>query len=436
MTRRSVADSSERNAGSGRPGAAELIYDWNSAAHLAPGAILSTALFDQTLRDGLQAPSAHDPSPEDKRRLLHLMAALGIQAADIGLPAAGAQMLAQVRELAGEIVRQRLPIVPSCAARTMVADVEPVVRISQETGCRIEVATFVGSSDLRHYVEQWDLAELIASATQAIRFAAGQGLPVMFVAEDASRSRPEVLRALCGAALEAGAARICLADTAGHATPDGVRALIAFVRREIIGTTSVGLDWHGHRDRGLAMANCLTAIAAGADRIHATALGIGERAGNAEMDLLLVNLHLLGMHQGDLAPLLEYCGLVSRATGTPIPANYPVVGRDVFRTGSGTHAAAILKAERRGGAALADLIYSSVPATAFGLRQQIALSAHSGTTNVKHWLARNGYDPEDTALVQSILALAKGSDRELSEESVHAAALCDRSPTGVADASH
>jgi 2-isopropylmalate synthase len=417
-----------------------LIHDWNVQVRAFDYGAARVELFDQTLRDGLQAPSVQDPAPEDKRHLLQLMAELGIRAADIGMPAAGARMLAQVRLLAREIITSRLPISPSCAARTVVADIEPVVRVSQETGCAIEVATFVGSSDLRHSVEGWSLGDLIEATERSVGYAIRNGLPVMFVAEDATRARPETLRSLFTTAIAAGARRICLADTTGHATPAGVGAVVGFVRDEIIPATGqpVGLDWHGHRDRGLALANSLAAIEAGADRIHATALGIGERAGNTEMDLLLVNLYLLGAHRHDLSRLPDYCALAARATGVSLPANYPLVGRDAFRTGSGIHAAAILKARRDGPPDLADLVYSSVPAGAFGLGQQISVSPHSGLSNVRHWLGEHGYNPDDALAAEAILTAAKGSVRTLTDLECHrlATSVGARSASGAADVRH
>lgn len=414
-----------------------LIHDWNVRDRAFDYGAARVQLFDQTLRDGLQAPSVLDPATEDKLRLLHLMVELGIQVVDIGMPAAGDRMLAQARLLAGEIVTSRLAIVPSCAARTVVADIEPIVRVSQEAGCAIEVATFVGTSDLRHSVEGWNLAELIEATERSVGYAIGQGLPVMFVAEDATRARPETLRSLFTTAIAAGARRICLADTTGHATPAGVGALMAFVRDEVIATTGlpVGIDWHGHRDRGLALANSLAAIEAGADRIHGTALGIGERAGNTEMDLLLLNLYLLGAHRHDLSRLPDYCALVARAAAVSLPANYPVVGRDAFRTGSGIHAAAILKAGRHGLPGLADIVYSGVPAGEFGLGQQISISPHSGISNVRYWLGEHGYDPEDAVAAQAILTAAKASTRTLTDLECHmlAASVGARPASGVAD---
>ncbi|MGH7427926.1 MAG: LeuA family protein, partial [Candidatus Methylomirabilaceae bacterium] len=376
-------------------------------------------LNDETLRDGLQSPSVRDPSLDVKRRLLHLMADVGIVAADIGLPGAGPRVVEQVRALAKEIRDHRLPIFPNCAARTVIADVEPVVRIAEEVGIPIEAATFIGSSPIRQYAEDWTLDRILRASEEAVRFAVAHGLPVMYVTEDTTRARPETLKALYGAAIDCGATRICLADTVGHATPDGVRALVAFIKREVVGTKPVKIDWHGHRDRGMGLINCLTAIEAGVDRVHATALGVGERVGNAEMDLLIVNLNLLGTHRADLSKLPEYCRTVADALGIPIPLNYPVMGSDAFRTGTGVHAAAIIKAKKKGHTWLADRVYSSIPAAELGLEQVIEISPVSGLSNVKYWLQSHGYDPADEAACQALFDAAKRADRTLTEEECH-----------------
>src|SRR5260221_1410948 len=397
----------------------DLVYDWNRRDSAFDWAKARVDLNDETLRDGLQSPSVHDPALEVKKRLLHLMADLGIVAADIGLPGAGPRVVEQVRALAAEIRDHKLPIFPNCAARTVVADVEPIVRIAEEVGIAIEAATFIGSSPIRQYAEDWTLERMLKATTDAVTFAVQHGLPVMYVTEDTTRAKPETLKALYGAAIDCGATRLCLADTVGHATPDGVRALVAFVKREIIGTKAVKLDWHGHRDRGMGLINCLAAIEAGVDRVHATALGVGERVGNAEMDLLIVNLKLLGAHTADIRKLPEYCRLVADAVGMPIPVNYPVVGTDAFRTGTGVHAAAIIKAQKKGHTWLADRVYSSVPAEEFGFEQRIEISPVSGLSNVKYWLERHGYDPEDDAACRSLFDAAKHTDRVLSDEECH-----------------
>ena len=399
----------------------ELIYDWNSAA--GNGTFDWTRarveLNDETLRDGLQSPSVTDPSLAVKKRLLHLMADLGIVAADIGLPGAGPRVVDQVRALATEIRDAHLPISPNCAARTVVADIEPIVRVSDDVGIKIEAATFIGSSPIRQYAEDWTLDRILKATEEAVTYAVKHGLPVMYVTEDTTRARPDTLKALYGAAINCGAERICLADTVGHATPDGVRALVRYVKNEIVQKTNVKIDWHGHRDRGMGLVNCLAAIEAGVDRVHATALGVGERVGNAEMDLLIVNLKLLGAHRHDIRQLPEYCRIVAEAVGVPIPVNYPVVGTDAFRTGTGVHAAAIIKAKKKGHDWLADRVYSSVPAREFGFEQRIEISPVSGLSNVKYWLEQHGYDPNDDVACQRLFDAAKRTDRVLSDEECH-----------------
>jgi isopropylmalate/homocitrate/citramalate synthase len=394
----------------------DLVYDWNDVGAAFDWGHARVDLDDETLRDGLQSPSVRDPSLEVKRRLLHLMTELGIVAVDIGLPGAGPRVVEQVRELAREIRDARLPLAPNCAARTVIADVEPIVRVADEIGIKIEAATFIGSSPIRQYAEDWTLDRILKSSEEAVTYAVKHGLSVMYVTEDTTRAKPETLKALYGAAIDSGATRICLADTVGHATPAGVRALVRFVREEIVGGKAVQIDWHGHRDRGLGLVNCLAAIEAGVDRVHATALGVGERVGNAEMDLLLVNLKLLGAPGRALTRLPEYCRLVAEAVGVPIPVNYPALGADAFRTGTGVHAAAIIKAKKKGHAWLADRVYSSVPAAELGLEQRIEISPVSGLSNVKYWLETHGYDAEDAAACRILFEAAKRADRVLSDE--------------------
>ena len=401
----------------------DLIYDWNTL----PGAfdwssVGHVELDDETLRDGLQNPSVTDPPIADKIQLLHLMDELGIDTADIGLPGAGPRAVADVTALAEEIARQGLSIQANCAARTVVADVRPIAEISQKTGIPIEACTFIGSSPIRQYAEGWTLDRMLAHAEEAVTFAVGEGLEVMMVTEDTTRAHPDVLKALYGRAIEWGAKRLCIADTVGHATPDGARAVVRFVLEEIVEPSgeNVTVDWHGHRDRGLGLANTLAAIQAGATRIHGTALGIGERAGNAEMELILVNLKLMGLHDTDLTRLPEYCEAMARAYGVPLVNAHPVVGHDAFRTGTGVHASAIIKAEEKGDAWLADRIYSGVPASMVGRAQEIEVGPMAGLSNVKYWLRSQGLDPRDEALCNRIFEAAKRADRTLTHQELEA----------------
>ncbi len=397
----------------------DLIYDWNRAAgdDLFP-ARGRVELNDETLRDGLQSPSVRTPSIEDKLAILHLMVDLGIESANIGLPGAGQHVVRDVERLAREVVDGRLPLQLNCAARTLAADIEPVIEISQRVGVAIEVACFLGSSPIRQYAEGWDMDRLLALTEAAVELGVRANLPVMYVTEDTTRAKPDDLARLYGAAVRAGARRVVIADTVGHATPTGAGHLVRFIRGVVDGIADgVQVDWHGHRDRGLSIANCLAAAAAGADRLHATALGIGERVGNAPMDLLLVNLQLLGWGDRDLRKLPEYCHRVAETTGVPLPDNYPVIGRDAFRTGTGVHAAAIIKARAKGDDWLADRIYSGVPASLVGRRQEIEVGPMSGESNVIFWLKDRGLPPTPE-LVAAIFLRAKASERVLDEEEI------------------
>jgi 2-isopropylmalate synthase len=401
------------------PKESDLIYDWNRAggSDLRP-ARGKVELDDETLRDGLQSPSVRNPGIEDKVRILHMIAELGIESADIGLPGAGPHVVRDVERLAREIVDHRLPIAPNCAARTLAADILPVVEISQKVGIPIEVACFLGSSPIRQYAEGWTLDRMLRLTRDATELAVKHGLPVMYVTEDTTRAAPEDLRRLYTEAVEAGARRVCVADTVGHSTPAGARNVIRFIR-EVVDATGedVKVDWHGHKDRGLSVVNALAAAEAGADRLHGTAVGIGERVGNCPIDLLLVNMQLLGWIHRDLSRLQEYCRFVADTTGVPLPDNYPVVGKDAFRTGTGVHAAAIIKARARGEDWLADRVYSSIPASLIGCRQVIEVGPMSGESNVVYWLQERGIDA-DPELVSEIFGRAKEALAVLGEAEI------------------
>jgi 2-isopropylmalate synthase len=406
-----------------------LIHDWNRAASAAPRTVL---LDDETLRDGLQSPSVRCPDIEQKIRILHLIDRLGIDTADIGLPGAGPHVVRDVERLAREIRDARLRVRANCAARTVVDDIRPIAEISQRAGIPIECCTFIGSSPLRQYAEGWTLDDLQRRTEEAVGFAVREGLTVMYVTEDTTRADPESLRRLYSTAIRAGAARLCVADTTGHATPAGATAVVRYVAgvARDCGAPDAGIDWHGHRDRDLAVINTIAALEAGATRLHGTALGIGERVGNTPMDLLLVNLVLMGYVDRDLSPLGEYCAAVAESCGVPIPANYPVVGRDAFRTATGVHAAAVIKAFRKQDLDLADAVYSAVPARLVGREQEIEVGPMSGRSNVIFWLERRGLTASDE-LVERIFARAKASATVLTEEEILAECREQNSTRGV-----
>jgi 2-isopropylmalate synthase len=395
----------------------QLIHDWNEPY---PKVDFEVQFDDETLRDGLQSPSVHDPDLDAKVRLVHLMDELGIHTADIGLPGAGERARTHISTLVNEM--KGLSITPNVACRTLVSDIAPVVDFAQGTGSPIEVCAFIGSSPIRQYAESWDFDKMLGLVRESIGFCTKEGLPSMFVTEDTTRAHPDQIRALYTTAIEAGAKRVCVCDTCGHATPQGARNVVKYVKGIVdeLGA-DVGIDWHGHRDRGLGLINTLAAMEAGASRLHATALGVGERTGNTEMDLLLVNLKLNGVINNDLTKLGDYCRTAHEAVGMPFPINYPVFGQDAFETGTGVHASAVIKALRKGDTWLANRVYSGVPADLFGLEQVIRIGPMSGKSNVTWFLEKRGYEPTEDA-VQRVLERAKTTPRLLTDDEVLEAA--------------
>jgi 2-isopropylmalate synthase len=397
----------------------DLIYDWNTYTGPEIPVGRRVMLNDETLRDGLQNPSVRDPSIGEKIEILHLMEALGIDAVNIGLPAAGPRAFADTEALAREIANSRLKIRPNCAARTLKGDIQAIIEISERVGRPIEAAAFLGSSPIRRMVEDWTVEHLQRTTEEAVKFAVSAGLPAMYVTEDTMRTDPSTLVTLYSTAIRSGARAIVLCDTVGHATPRGAYNLVKFAFDEVVKPSgeTVRVDWHGHNDRGLAVANSLAAVAAGADQIHAAALSLGERVGNTPMELMLVNLRLLGLIDRDLSQLRKYSESVATATHSAIPPNYPVVGRDAFRTATGVHAAAIAKAFKKHDRELANSIYSGVPSHFFGLEQVIDIGPMSGRSNVLYWLEKRGMAADDE-VVDRILTAAKQSERVLTEEEI------------------
>jgi len=410
----------------------ELIHDWNTFTGAEIPTTRPVALNDETLRDGLQNPSVRDPSIAEKIGILHLMESLGIDTVYIGLPGAGPRAYADTEALAREIVTSRMKIRPNCAARTLKNDIQPIIEISEKVGRPIEAATFLGSSPIRRLVEDWTVEHLQRTTEDAVKFATSAGLPVMYVTEDTIRTDPSTVITLYSTAIRAGARAVVLCDTVGHATPRGAYNLVNFVIEEVVKPSGekIRVDWHGHNDRGLAIANSLAAIAAGADQVHAAALALGERVGNTPMELMLVNLRLLGLIEQDLSKLKQYSEAVSKATHTPIPPNYPVVGRDAFRTATGVHAAAIVKAYKKGDQELANSIYSGVPSHLFGLEQIIEIGPLSGRSNVIYWLEKRGV-PASDELVDRIFASAKQAERVMTEVEIHAIIASASTPAKI-----
>ena len=394
-----------------------LIHDWNPRP---PAPRYPLKLNDETLRDGLQSPSVFNPSIPEKLELLHFMEDLGLSSAAIGLPAAGPNAFRDVLAICEELARCRMKLYPYCAARTHPNDITPIIEIQQKSGIKVQAALFIFSSPIRQFAEDWTVDKMLKVSETAIEFAHKNDVPVMYVTEDTTRSRPETLERLYQMAIDHEVERLCISDTVGHATPDGAAAVVRFIRTLVEKSgKSIGVDWHGHRDRDLAVANSIAAHLAGADRVHGSMLGIGERVGNTPIDMLMVNFKLMGLFDRDLRRLPEYARRVAQTCRVPLPDNYPVLGRDAFRTQTGVHADAIAKAYRRGDSWLANRVYSAVPAEEFGLAQVIEVGPMSGKSNVRFWLESRGIAVTDE-LVDRIFELAKRSDHILTDAEIRA----------------
>ena len=371
----------------------------------------------------MQSPSARNPTIEQKIELIDYMEKLGIQKVDLGLPGAGPFHIDHIDSMLDHMGENGYNLRPGCAVRTVVSDIEPLVELQSKHERQVQASAFLGTSPIRQFAEGWTMGRIMETAEKAVTFAVDNDIPVMFVTEDTTRSKPEEIKQVYSRAIELGADRICVCDTCGHVTPNGVRKLLQFIQEEVIPDSGakrreIEVNWHGHQDRGLGVANNLAAYEAGADVIHGTALGVGERAGNAPLDQTLVNLSLMGVIKNDLTALNEYTRKAHEYVEVALPHNYPVFGEDAFETGTGVHASAVIKAMDKGDDWLADRVYSGVPAGDFGLQQVIRIGHMSGRSNVIHWLKRNGYEAEDN-LVAHMFDVAKSKRRMMTDEEVH-----------------
>ena len=407
----------------------ELIYDWNSVDYEIsrdstkhPHGIW---FDDETLRDGLQSPSARNPKIEQKLELIDYMEKLGIQKVDLGLPGAGPSHIGHIDSMLKHMTENSYDLRPGCAVRTLVSDIEPLVDLQAKFERQIQASAFLGTSPIRQYTEGWNMEKILSTAEKAVTFAVDNDIPVMFVTEDTTRSKPSEIKQVYSRAIELGADRICICDTCGHVTPNGVKKLLSFIQEEVIPDSGVKrrdieVNWHGHQDRGLGVANNLAAVESGADVIHGTALGVGERAGNAPLDQTLVNLSLMGVINNDLKSLNNYIKKAHEYIEVDLPKNYPVFGKDAFETGTGVHASAVVKAMKKGDHWLADRIYSGVPAQEYGLEQKIRIGHMSGRSNIIWWLNKNEYKITDE-LLQYLFNVAKRQIRLMEDEEVHSA---------------
>ncbi|MFE7978120.1 LeuA family protein [Streptomyces shenzhenensis] len=410
---------SEENAAHTAPD--DVWFTWNdtTTAHTEPGPAPAGILFDETLRDGLQAPHVHRPTLEQKLNFVDHMVRSGVRSADLGFPGSDPSAARECVQLAQHIADNRLALRAGFAGRTHPSDVNAICEVGQQAGIAVEAYAFIGVSPIRQYVEGWDIEVIRQAVRRSAEECRRGGAEFVLVLEDAVRCTPEILTAVYDVAVETGTRRLTLCDTVGAAVPEGAEALIRFTQRYFADREHlVELEWHGHNDRGLALANSLTALALGCARVHGTILGVGERAGNTSLDQLMVNSQLDGSHTYDLTSLRAYCDYAAPLLGVDVPQNYPALGRDVFRTSAGVHASAILKAHEKGSITLKDGVYAGVPARLLGREQEVLIDAASGASNVKYWLTVHGHGTDDASLIKRVLERAKASDVPLTDDEI------------------
>jgi len=389
-------------------------YDWNPPSVRRR----QVDVADSTFCDGLQSPSVVDPPQHEKRRLLSLMCELGLRSAAIGHPGSGPRQFADALDLARELVRAQMPLDAWCGARASVKDVATVLDVRERSGLDVEIAVSLSLSPIRLGAEGISIDRVQEAADTSIAFAVRAGARVVAVIEDAARTPPALLAVLIRHVLALGASAVRISDTVGHATPDGTRALLRFATEhvQVRSGRAVRVDWHGQHDRGLALANALAAVDAGADRVLASALGLGARCGTVPLESLLTNLRLTGRWPHTLGGLQEYCESAAAAFGVAIAPAHAVVGADAFRTGTGAHATALVKALRAGDRSLADAVCSAVPASIVGAEHRVDVSPVSGLSNVRWWLSQHGYDPSDLVLMRELLLAVKQTQRVATDD--------------------
>lgn len=371
-------------------------------------------VLDTSLRDGLQDAQIRHPSLEEKERLVDILVQVGVEAIDIAIPIARGSHLREAIQLA-----RRIPsnVTVACLARTDASDIQAAVDLAQGAGRPIETIVFCGASPLRRWVEDWDVTEITEWMAKSVNFASKQGLIPTVATEHTTQTEPEVIKQIYLAGLDNGGQKVCIADTSGAASPISTEKIIRFFRDEVLKSfNDVDIDWHGHNDRGLSVINSLVALSAGAQRVHGTAIGIGERAGNTPLEQMLINLKMArDPKRQDLGAISELATFAAEIFNVPVPPNYPGLGEKVYRTASGIHAAAELKAGQLG--LKGTTPYSAVSPEWVNRETDVVVGPLSGSHNVRFVAERLGI-PATNEFIARALDVAKSANRILTDQDI------------------
>lgn len=340
-------------------------------------------LLDTTLRDGRQKPESKQPSVEEQKAIIDFDAKVGVDAIDICMPGVRGKYYREGVECAQYISRNHPNIEIVVLARTIEDDVAATIDFSKDAGVRLSVILFRGSSDLRLLAEDWNEDQIVEDMHRFSKILTCAGQKVISATEDTTRTRPEFLKSIFEAGITGGASELCVADTVGYADPTGTQRQMEWIRQNISGANDLPIHFHGHDDTRNSVANSIAAIKSAPNTIvHATWLGVGERAGNTPMEGLLSDLERRGIDKYDISHVVPAAKLTSHAFNTPIPVNHPLVGEIVFTNMSGIHAAGIFKAEQKGMEDIAGVVYSAVSPHRVNREHKFNIGVLSGRYNV------------------------------------------------------
>lgn len=374
---------------------------------------------DETWRDGIQGTHVvHHPNTNQKALYIERAVTLGfIDHLDIGFPASGPMHRDEIVTLIDFSQKKKLPVTFSTAGRgAAIDDIKSIIEIAQRTGENVEADLFIDVSYLRADVEGWSRDERLRQTMRNIVLAKKEGLSVMFVPERASVTSPKELLEACVMAADEGVDRIAFADTTGALTPHGTSQLLRTMF-ENLGKRypKIRFDFHEHDDLNMGIANCVVAAMEGIDRLHATARGIGERAGNVSLEKLLVVLNLQGFRDVDTSHIQAFARMAADILSVPIVSHEPIVGEKSPETASGVHASTYEKVRK--GENLPPIYFAYDPRDV-GLTAKVRIGPVSGLANVYAYCAELGIRDVTEEKAREVLDLAKKNWSLLSADEV------------------
>jgi len=373
-----------------------LTRNYNIESGLGTSLPRKILFWDETLRDGEQTPGVYF-SPEEKLEIATLLSGMGIHIMDVGIPVVSKEEARGVKLVANAGLEAS--ILGAC--RAVRRDVEACIECDVD-----EVSIFIACSDLHlKYKLNMTREQVVEASVRECEYAKAHGVGVTFVTEDTFRADSEYVVQLYNAAIDAGATRVVFSDTVGYVTPSTMKWFLARIRQRL---KPAQLSVHCHDDFGLAVANSLAACEVGVEVPHTTVNGLGERAGNASFEELVMSLEVLyGYKTGiDLSRMAEVSRLVEKLSGVPVGVNKAIVGYNSFSHESGIHADGVIKMTAT---------YEPMQPEWVGRQRRFIFGKHTGSSAVEDKLRKHGVDAtkeQVQTIVQMVKELAESRSKE------------------------